>query len=182
MVVALVVGVIAITVSLVYYTFVHFQNWNFDYEVAGCCCCYNDGTKLCDHGADCNASVNMCMNNAALKQHLGPSLESVADTLMPVAPSTHKWSEQSLACFVLTFIAFCMFMAAQFIGIFISKPTNSKVEVTTETGQVFKIEIDQTATGNWFRRALRGSNAEMGIMEQQQQQHLRKRASNQLNF
>lgn len=174
------VGIVAITVSLVYYTFVHFQNWNFSYEVSGCCCCYNQGSKLCDFGPQCNTSVGVCKNNAALKEFLGPSMESVADAIMPEAPSTHVWSEQSLACFVLTFIAFAMFMAAQFIGIFISKPTDSKVVVTTETGEVFKIEIDQTATGNWFRRALRGSNAEMGVMEQQQ--HLRKRGSNQLNF
>lgn len=180
MVVALVVGIVAVTVSLVYYTFVHFQNWEFDYEVAGCCCCYNEATKLCDIGAACNASVNMCKSNAALKEHLGASMDMVADTIMPDAPSTHTWSEQSLACFVLTFVAYAMFMAAQFIGIFISRPTDSKVQITTRMGQVFKIEIDRTATGGWFRRALRGSNTEMGML--QQEGYLRHRASKQLSF
>lgn len=180
LVIAVAVGLIAITLVGMSYSFVSFQQWDMDFVVAGCCCCYNAGTKKCDTGAACNATVNNCYTNEQLKAHLGEGMVSVADTLMPPPVKYDDWSYKAQATLVSVFLASCFFIGTQLIAWFISKPTDSKVTLKTRTGNTIEIDIDQVELRgrSFMYRTMRGA----AQMENEEEQHLRKRAGRQLNF
>lgn len=178
---AVAVGLIAISLVGMSYSFVSFQQWDMDFIVSGCCCCYNADTNKCDTGALCNATVNNCFNNEQLKAHLGEGKAFIADTLMPPAVKYNDWSYKAQSTLIATFLASCFFIGTQLIAWFISKPTDSKVTLKTQKGNTIQIDIDQVELRDksFMYRTMRGAAQ---LESEEEQQHLRKRAGHQLNF
>jgi len=183
LVLAVAVGLIAIALVGMSYSFVSFQQWDMDFVVAGCCCCYaeNSNVKTCNSGATCNSSTANCYNNERLKEHLGDGMESVADKLMPPAVKYDDWAYKAQATLITVFLASCFFIGTQLIAWFISKPTDSKVKLYTVNRTLVEIDIDQPNLQNrsFMYRTMRGGAS---MVAEEEQQHLRKRNAKNLSF
>ena len=103
-----IVGIVAVVLTSIDLGYSAYENWEQQFDAAGCCCCWNANTSQCDlNSAVCNNTASSCYTRDALTAHGLDTNESK----MPQHDQGSSWPRRSIAIAVLTIVGYSMFVS-----------------------------------------------------------------------